>query len=511
MTLPGRWHLSHLSLYRRLMIWLLCPLAVLVAIMLLQAWFASREAADRAFDRLLDAASLSIAEQVRWQQNRLWMDLPPSALEMLATDASERVFYALYDAHGDFVTGNRSLPSLPASDSGQMSYGTVTSDGMAVRLGVLRSRLEGWDRSDRFEVRVAQTLEGREALANRLFLSSLINIVIIAVLAVAVVLLSARFALEPLTRLRRAIRQRNPRTLAPLELPLPRELAELRRALNELLARMRRVRANQERFIGDASHQLRTPLAGLSARAELALRQTDPADWHAALTTMHDTVTKTARLAGQLLSLTRLNNPEATPARAPLSLSALAQRVVRESYTRYHRRGVDLGVELPVDEVTVSATDWQLEEALNNLIENAANYGATQVTVRVDMAPPRLSVEDDGPGIPESQRLLVLRPFHRGEETGSGTGLGLAIVDSIARAHDIHLSLRDARPDHPARPGLCVELGFLDDSNWHTATLGTASARDEAECPEPDTEPAEDAQSTSAGATRRGGNDGQET
>lgn len=470
MSAVERFRLSHLSLYRRLMIWLLCPLMVLVAIMLVLAWFASREAADRAFDRLLDAASLSIAEQVRWQQSRLWMDLPPSALEMLATDAQERVFYALYDAHGNFVTGNRSLPSLPAGDddgdkaNGQMSYGDVESNGMTLRLGVLRSRLEGWDRSDRFEVRVAQTREGREALSSRLFLASFVNIVLIALLAMIVVLLSARFALEPLTRLRRAIRQRDPRTLAPLELKLPRELAELRQALNELLARMRRVRANQERFIGDASHQLRTPLAGLSARAELALRQSDPEAWHAALDTMHDTATKTARLAGQLLSLTRLNNPEATPAKKPLDLASLAQRCVREAFSRYHRRGIDLGVEAPGEPVLVSATDWQLEEALSNLIENAALYGARQVTVRVVADPVRLIVEDDGPGIPESQRLLVLRPFHRGQESGTGTGLGLAIVDSIARAHDIRLSLHDTNPDHPERPGLCIVLTFPADS-----------------------------------------------
>lgn len=459
------WRLSHLSLYRRLMVWLLCPLALLVAIMLLQAWLASREAADRAFDRLLDAASLSIAEQVRWQQSRLWMDLPPSALEMLATDAEERVFYALYDAQGHFVTGNRSLPTLTTGGGSQMSYGDVTSRDMPLRLGVRRARLEGWDRSDRFEVRVAQTREGRQALANQLFLASFVNIVIIAGLAVMVVLLSARFALEPLTRLRRAIRQRNPRTLAPLELPLPRELAELRQTLNELLARMRRVRANQERFIGDASHQLKTPLAGLSTRAELALRQSDPAAWREALATMHGTATKTARLAGQLLSLTRLNNPEATPAKQAVDLTALARCCVREAFPRHHRRGIDLGVEAPEQAVMVSANDWQLEEALTNLIENASLYGASQVTVQVTDAPPRLAVIDDGPGIPESQRLLMLRPFHRGQETGDGSGLGLAIVDSIARAHDIRLSLQAAHPNHPERPGLCIALNFSSDAS----------------------------------------------
>ncbi|WP_106420451.1 histidine kinase dimerization/phospho-acceptor domain-containing protein [Salinicola tamaricis] len=220
-----------------------------------------------------------------------------------------------------------------------MSYADVDVGGLSLRLGVRRSRLEGWDRSDRFEVRVAHSQEGRTALANRLFLASLLNVALIALLAMVVVLLSARFALEPLTRLRRAIRQRDPRTLAPLALELPRELDELRQTLNELLARMRRVRANQERFIGDASHQLRTPLAGLSARAELALRQTDPAQWRSALDSMHATAAQTARLAGQLLSLTRLNNPEAAPAHTPVDLCALAQRAVRSGFASFDRPG----------------------------------------------------------------------------------------------------------------------------------------------------------------------------
>ncbi|WP_239495316.1 sensor histidine kinase [Salinicola halophilus] len=464
MSLAWPIRLSHLSLYRRLTVWLLLPLALLVAIMLIDARIGARDAADRAFDRLLDAASLAIAEQVRWQQNGLWLDLPASALEMLATDAEERVFYALYDAEGHYVTGNRPLPALPpAADGARMRYADRESDAMPLRLGVRRARLAGWDRSDRFEVRVAQTPEGREALAAQLFRASLLNVLVIAALALIGVMLAARFALEPLTQLRRAIRERDPRTLAPLTLTLPRELVELREALNELLARMRRVKANQERFIGDASHQLRTPLAGLSARAELALRQSDPERWREALVTMNDTASRASRLAGQLLSLTRLNDPEAALERERVDLVAIARACVRDTFSRLHRGGVDLGIEAPDQEVVISATAWQLEEALANLVDNAASYGATQVTLRVETTPARLIVEDDGPGIPESERLLALRPFHRGQETGSGTGLGLAIVDSISRAHGARLTLHATCPNRRERPGLCVVLAFADD------------------------------------------------
>ncbi|QFU01386.1 Sensor protein QseC [Halomonas sp. THAF5a] len=447
------------SLSRRLLAWLLVPLLVLGSLMLLQAWFEARRTADRAFDRLLEAASLAIAEQVQWQDDRLWLDLPPAALEMLATDAEERVFYSLVDHRGRLITGNAELPGderEAPSDDDTLRYRDITWQGLALRQGVRRTRLEEWQQREPFEVRVAHSREGRDALAAELWRANLAMILAMAALAIVALLLSIRTALAPLTRLRRAIRSRDPRTLAPLDLRLPRELAELRDTVNDLLARMRRVRANQERFIGDASHQLRTPLAGLSARAELALRQEDPARWREALVAMQATSTRTARLAMQLLSLTRLANPEYRPERVPLSLNALAREAVREHWASCHRAGVDLGMATAERDVEVPGIDWQLSEALGNLIDNACRYGARHVTVRVGEAPPSLAVEDDGPGIPVARRLLMLRPFHRDRDDREGSGLGLAIVDGIARAHDARLALTEGA----GGVGLCVTLRF---------------------------------------------------
>ncbi|WP_458526810.1 sensor histidine kinase [Onishia taeanensis] len=464
------------SLYRRLMTWLLLPLLGLGALMVLQAYIDARHTADRAFDRLLEAATLAIADRVQWQDDQLWLDLPPAALEMLATDAEERVFYALYDGEGDFITGNARLPGErgPAQDNDHalknaqgghsargdtLRYQDIEWRSLALREGIRRSRLEDWSLEEHFEVRVAHTREGRDALTLSLLRGNLAYIGAMAALAIAALLLAIRSALAPLTRLRRAIRARDPRTLAPLELPLPRELAELRETVNDLLARMRRVRANQERFIGDASHQLRTPLAGLSTRAELALRQDDPAAWRSALEAMQTTSASTARLAGQLLSLTRLDNPEATPALAPLDLNALARRVTRDAWASCRRAGIDLGVDATEAPLMIDGVDWQLEEALINLVDNARRYGARHVTVRVTDAPPTLAVEDDGPGIPKDQRLLVLRPFYRGRDGGEGSGLGLAIVDGIARGHKARLTLESTANDH----GLRVAIRFMGD------------------------------------------------
>ena len=452
------------SLYRRLLGWLLLPLLVLGSLILIQAWVDAQRTADRAFDRLLEAASLAIAEQVQWQDDRLWLDLPPAALEMLATDAQERVFYSLVDRQGRLITGNALLPGDPrqgAEGEDTLLYRHIDWQGLSLRQGVRRTRVEDWRVREPFEVRVAHSREGRDALAARLWRANLAMILAMAALATVGLLLAIRAALTPLTRLRRAIRARDPRTLAPLELSLPRELAELRDTVNELLARMRRVRANQERFIGDASHQLRTPLAGLSARAELALRQDDPMRWKEALIAMQTTSARTARLAVQLLSLTRLANPEYRPDRVPVELNALACQAVRDHWASCHRQGVDLGVENAGDEVWIHGIDWLLAEAIGNLIDNASRYGGRCVTVKVEHCPPRLIVEDDGPGIPEPRRMLMLRPFHRDRDDLAGSGLGLAIVDGIARTHGARLQLSTG---HDGR-GLRVVLQFPGDTS----------------------------------------------
>ncbi|MGO2501780.1 MAG: sensor histidine kinase [Cobetia marina] len=516
---PPRDAQQPVSLYRRLLSWLLIPLLALGTLLLVQAFLSAREAADRAYDRLLEASLVTIAEQVKWQDGQLWLDLPPAALEMLATDAQERVFYSLVDADGEQVTGNTRLPDARseagahgtrdemAGRSGELAFRDIAWQGQALRLGTLDTRLGGWGddprHGQRFSIRVAHTREGRDALTQELYRGSLVRLAGMAILALMVVLVGVRMALAPLTRLRRAIRERDPRSLAALQLTLPRELEELKHALNELLSRMRRVRANQERFIGDASHQLRTPLAGLSAHAELALRQQDPSAWHAALAQMQATASHTAHLANQLLSLTRLNNPEVQPPRVPLELSSLVRDTVSRHFLRCDRAGVDLGLEIAPDidhAAWTPGVDWQLQEALANLIDNACKHGARVVTVTLsrehaipasgenaarESATPgrlRLSVEDDGPGITPERRLLVLRPFHRharadqhpaaqpmsdssGGQTPeqSGAGLGLAIVDGIARHHDARLSLEASAPvpADGARPGLRVSFHLL--------------------------------------------------
>ncbi|RKQ96383.1 two-component system sensor histidine kinase TctE [Kushneria sinocarnis] len=448
------------SLYRRLLGLMALAMTLLGALLLLQANHSAHQGANRAYDRLLDAASRVLVEQVSWQAGQLRFDVPASALEMLAPGGDERVFYTLVDADGEPISGNVELPPLPADTSASLPGDrddrfhatTVQWHGMILRLGARQARLAGWQRHDRFSIRVAHTMEARNALAGQLLQGSMLRLGGMALLMLALVTGAVGMALAPLRRLRQALRQRNPDDLSPIALPVPRELRELVGALNDLLARQRRLKAHQQRFIGDASHQLRTPLAGLSSRAELALRSREPEQWHSALVAMQRSATNAARLAGQLLSMSRLQSPDAPTEREAIELRALARASVRQALDRYPGSEIDLGVEACDAPVTVHGSRWQLEEALANLIDNAMHHARHRVTVRVTAQPSRLTVEDDGPGIPSEQRHEVLKPFHGARHSGSG--LGLAIVAGICEAHDGQLELHDSEPP----PGLSATM-----------------------------------------------------
>lgn len=425
------------GLHRRLLGGLSLLLLFTCVLLLLQSWHSAQRSADRANDRLLASAAQVMSDHVSWRDDRLWFDVPASALNMLAPHGDERVFYALVDQAGHRVSGNADLATLmaPLPPPGTFEAGPASLDGLSLRVGALGARLTGWQHREPYTLLVAHTLEARRAMTRQLFRDSSLRLAGIVVLALAGLLITLRLALSPLNALRTRLKARSAHDLSPIDVAVPRELEELLAALNALLARQRQVRAHEQRFIGDASHQLRTPLAGIAASAELALRSDDTNHWHQALQEIQNGTHRATRLAEQLLSLTRLYSPQAPVTRLPVALDTLA----RESLIRFlpaaDIAGIDLGLADPCPALSVAADHWQIEEALGNLIDNALRYARSRVTVGVNAATQVLYVEDDGPGISTAAQTDALRPFHRCEEQGSGSGLGLAIADGVARAH----------------------------------------------------------------------------
>ncbi|TCO75757.1 two-component system sensor histidine kinase TctE [Plasticicumulans lactativorans] len=448
------------SIRRRLLVWLLTPLLAVCALLLAANHVQARRTADDTYDRLLRASLLAIADRVSVVDGHIEVDLPGVALEMLASAGQDRVYYRVDGPVGRFVTGYADLPTALTGTDGAPRFHDAEFRGEAVRIAALARPLAPWGLDGLFEVQLAQTRGERDRLARELVFASALRLLLVVVVATAITALGVKAGLAPLTELRRALRRRSPGDLAPITQPAPPEVRELVSAINQLMQRLEASFEAMRRFIADASHQLRTPLAGLQTQAELTLRETEPEALARGLQRLLDTTRRTSRLANQLLSLARAEPGGGVAEHATFDLAALAADLTREIVPAALLLHIDLGFEgdgpLPV-----TGDELLLREMLKNLIDNAMRYcpAGSTVTVRTqaNARGVRLEVEDDGPGIAPAERARVLERFYRIPGSASdGSGLGLAIVHEVAERHGATLTLADGVGGR----GLCVRLDF---------------------------------------------------
>jgi two-component system sensor histidine kinase TctE len=293
-------------------------------------------------------------------------------------------------------------------------------------------------------VLVAETTVKRRRMARDILFSSLLPEMMIALATVLIVWFGVKRGLGPLAKLSDEIKARSPGDLRPIPAEgTPEETQPLVSALNGLLDEVSQASRNQPRFLANAAHQLRTPLAGLQAHTELALARPLPPEVRAELEQVHQATIRTGRLAHQLLALARAE-PGARGSAAEVNLKALAEGEADGWVHQALARDVDLGFELEWSPVQGDA--FLLREALANLVHNAIEYSTRggHVTVRTGArnGAPFAEVEDDGPGIPPAERARVLERFYRVPgTTGTGSGLGLAIVREIAAGHGAGIEL----------------------------------------------------------------------
>jgi two-component system sensor histidine kinase TctE len=471
--------------------WLLVPLGVLWLADAVDSYLRAEQAVNLAHDRALYASVLSIAERVTVAEGRPAVDLPPVALEVLDTDNQERVFYRVSYRSGDgpsvHLTGYSDLPDPPTAEPTPSfglgdpivlegdrapadaippprasvfgpTYRDTTYRGDAVRIAWLRRVLPTAPPIE-VEVQVAETLGGLVRLRRAMIGREMAFEFGAILLAIVALMLGVWRGLHPLRQLSRDVTARSATDLSPIPFGrVPREVGPVVASVNELLGRLRDAMESQARFIADASHALRTPLAVLRSEADLLLRQEDPAELRKAVANLRAHVEATSHLASQLLALARAGRRGAPPALEWFDLASSAREACSALVPAALERGVDLGY---AGESSVLALGRELEihEVIGNLVDNALRYGRPRgvVTVSVTRAGGGavLAVEDDGPGIPAEHRDSVLLPFHRlPGSPGDGSGLGLAIVREIAAHHGGPLKLTEGTGNH----GLRVEL-----------------------------------------------------
>jgi two-component system sensor histidine kinase TctE len=428
------------TLRATLLRWLLIPLSLLLIVDALGSHIIARKLADRVYDGELLEIARELALHVHAGSTQPTFDLEKDAERTLLLDQYDKVAYVVR-AGATPIAGDASIP--PPSRSGrEPAFYDATLGGDAVRVASIASTSSGVP----VTIAVAETRVKREALVNAIMLGVILPQLLLIVIAGIALWIGVARGLAPLGKLQQAVAARSHVDLSPIDVPnVPGEVRPLIVSINDLMTRLHEILSFQTRFIADAAHQLRTPVAGLKAHVEVALREDDPTQARASIAHLYTAVERMSRLVAQLLSLAR-NEP--TTMRqvtlAPLDLAKLAFDVTMEWVPEAYRRNIDLGFDDAAPHVAIEGDAPRLTELVNNLLDNAIRYSRQggRVTVHVAADPPRLSVSDDGPVIPMEERERIFERFHRllGSHTG-GSGLGLAIVQEIAKLHGASIAL----------------------------------------------------------------------
>ena len=455
------------TLRRQLMAWLAGPLLVLWSVSTVIDYDIAKRFVNLAYDRALLEAALDIGRQIRVINDRIYVDLPDVALQMLQTRESGRLYYLVTGPGDEFISGEPDLPRAPAdtpeSNADRVRYYDEGFRGREIRAVALRAPVEPGTGRGAVQIHVAERVTARDEFARQIILRMVLPQAILILLAGLAVWYAVGRGLAPLSTLRREIESRSHRDLSALsEVEAPQEVRPLIHAMNDLLARLGIAISAQQRFIADAAHQLRTPIAGLKTQTELALRESHPDKVHDTLRQLQTATEQSARLIHQLLSLARAEpGAKLEHAVARLDLARLARDATTEWVPRALARGIDLGYDGAEDAAWIEGDPFLVRDMLGNLLDNAIRYTqrSGQVTVRVARDGDRvaLSVEDNGPGIPEQDRERVFERFYRVLGTGTdGCGLGLAIVREIAASHHAEVTLATGAGDR----GTLVRVAF---------------------------------------------------
>ncbi|MEZ2329521.1 sensor histidine kinase [Mesorhizobium sp. RCC_202] len=441
------------SLRLQLLAWVVLPLVGLATINL---WTSHRNAlatADLVTDRMLMGSARAIAERVAVADGVLDATIPPAAIEMFDTGDQDSVYYHVKTAGGRLLTGYPNLPEAPKSSSTEASY-----RDHRLRLLTFSHTVVGAGNDSPITVTVGVSLAGHDAMVRRLWFGAFAQQLALVAIAGLFVLLGLHRGLAPLIRLRDAVRSPSRSDLDPVEVAgAQNEIRPLIDALNAYMARVRAQMAAQRRFIANAAHQLRTPLALLSTQASYALRETASDQRQEALVALQASSGKLARLAEQLLTLSRAEPGSRRPRADRIDLTEAARHVLEAQAPAAIKRGIDLGLD-ETGPVPVIGDGTMLREMIVNLVDNALRYTPAGGTVTVKLATldsqAVLTVCDDGPGIPPEEREHVFERFYRLPGAAEdGSGLGLAIVREVVENAGGSVTLADG-----AARGLMVEV-----------------------------------------------------
>ena len=452
------------SLRRRLLVRLSVPLLGLMLVGAGLSFAAARYFAAMVHDQWLYDSAMSLVAQVSRSDGRASLSLPAEAVQIFEYDRTDRIYYEVAGAHGR-IFGNTTL-ALPRDmnvtrPSGSPRYFSTEVDGVPVRAAAITVATVS---DEPVTITVAETLTKRNEVIRHIMVAMLPLELGFLVLAGLLIWFTVTSTLRSLDTLSHRLTNLDVDRLEPVSdlSDVPAEVVPLVSALNQLIRRLANATEAQRRFVANAAHQLRTPLATMQVQTERALREAEPKRQASALADIQKAMARLKHMTQQLLSLARAEHePTRTLEMQDVDLATLTREALEPWTDAAIARSIDLGYDGPASGVLLQGEPQLLRELIANLVDNAIRYGRAggTVTARVARYPLSIAVEDDGPGIPAAERTHVTERFYRLATSGAGgSGLGLSIASEIAARHNAGLVISTPRDGK----GTIVTIMFPD-------------------------------------------------
>ncbi|WP_255573661.1 sensor histidine kinase [Deefgea tanakiae] len=437
------------SLRQQLLLWLLLPQLVYCLAGAVLFFSVTLFYANRVIDSRLAETAEALSELSQTQGTDL------DALAPIVVQETAFRFYSISNKNGDVLHGNLSLKA-PTDEYVQEIYSSsapsffdTTINNEAFRVAAINTQFAN---KEPVLIQVAFNLNLRNLYARQILISTALPLALLIIVTCFLVWWGIGRGLRPLAQLQSLMEHRKAQDLSPLSLQdAPQELQGLSSALNHLLSGTEESINRQRRFIADAAHQLRTPLAGLKSQTELAMRESSPEGLRERLNMVHTSATRSIHLVNQLLTLARSEPGSQTGIpKVQMDLAKIIRDLTAELVPRALAARIDLGCDCFVPTANMHGNSALLREMFINLVENAIKYiprdGSITVRLTEDAHNYIVDVEDNGLGIPDADKARVFERFYRREQTGNGCGLGMSIVKEIVERHAGTVELLDAQP-----------------------------------------------------------------
>ena len=425
------------SLRSHLLLWVLGVVLLFALIETAWLYHNARASLSAVHDRLLRATAQAIGDSMHVDNGRLQITIPFALLEAFEDGQGAQMVYRVTDFRGELLAGDASLVkwTLPPMSARLMSFHDVSvalkNVSTPMRMVVLHQPIEGSEGGGIALIQVAETLKARDLAARQLLTSTVLRQLILMACLAGLIVWVVNRSTRPLRAMRQELLARDANSLQPLQEAGTKETQPLLEAVNHLLARLSQSQVQQQRFIADAAHQLRTPLAVLKLQVQSAAAGDIPAQQGWA--EIQKTLDRSTHLTDQLLQLAKVEQMRQREASVLLSLDEITKEAALELSPLMTQKS--LHVELQTDAIHVLGTRWLLGELVRNLLSNAIRHspagGELLVKIAVTNDRVRLLIQDSGQGIAPELLPHVFKPF---TDVSTGIGLGLAIAQGIAQA-----------------------------------------------------------------------------